>query len=43
MLCFGGIFGLVPGYDSGSLENPSLFIGNKAVKGSVMLFPGGLV
>ncbi len=43
MLCFGGILGLVPGYDSKSLKNPSLIVGNKAVKGSVTLFPGSLV
>ena len=41
--CFGVVFGLVPGYDSRSLKNPSLIVGNKAVKGSVMLSPGSLV
>ena len=37
------ILGLVPSYDSGSLKSPSLIVGNKAVKGFVMLFPYGLV
>lgn len=37
------ILGLGSGYDSRSLKNPSLIVGNKAVKGSVMLFPGSLV